>query len=106
MLGAAYQGSYYGSLDLYRYSAQGTPSYTSSISASAYYSINGGTAPLAYFNQTGNGDYGDFTNTCDIQNWVGCPGHTPEAFSGSIESTMLLRSATTSWAAQGPAPAA
>ncbi|ARN82744.1 NF038122 family metalloprotease [Methylocystis bryophila] len=88
-LGTSLQGYYYGSLDLYRYSASGTASYTTNSSSSAYYSINGGATSLVAFNQTGRGDYGDFYNTCLIQNYAGCPGHTPEAFAGSIESTML-----------------
>ena len=88
-LGSSLQGYYYGSLDLYRYSAPGKPSYSSSTTASAYYSINGGVTSLAPFNQTGRGDYGDFYDTSWIQNYAGTPGHTPEAFAGSIESTML-----------------
>jgi hypothetical protein len=88
-LGAPYQGAYYGPLDLYRYSAPGTPSYTSSNKAVAYFSINGGATFLADFNQTGVGDYGDFYDTTLIQNYAAFPGHTPEAFAGSLESTML-----------------
>jgi len=90
LLGTPYQGSYYGPLDLYRYNpATGAPSYTSSSASLAYFSVNGGQTPLTLFNQTGRGDYGDFYNTCFIQNYAGCPGHTPEAFAGSIESVML-----------------
>jgi hypothetical protein len=89
LLGTAYQGSYYGPLDLYRYTATGAPSYTTSSASLAYFSVNGGKTLLTLFNQTGRGDYGDFYDTSFIQNYAGTPGHTPEAFSGSIESTML-----------------
>jgi hypothetical protein len=89
LLGTSYQGSYYGPLDLYRYTATGAPSYTTNSASLAYFSINGGSNLLTLFNQTGRGDYGDFYDTCYIQNYAACPGHTPEPFAGSIESTML-----------------
>jgi hypothetical protein len=46
--------------DLFRYSAPGTLSLTSSGSASSYFSINGGTTNLVAFNQNSGGDYGDW----------------------------------------------
>ncbi len=88
-LGTSLQRRYLGALDLFRYSAPGTPSYTTSSPTPVYFSLNGGATVLADFNQTGRGDYGDFYNTCFIQNYAGCLGHTPEAFASSIESTML-----------------
>jgi len=53
-----------GSTDLYRYSAPGVPSFTTSTKATSYFSIDGGVTPIVQFNQNGNGfpggDYGDF----------------------------------------------
>jgi hypothetical protein len=64
-----------------------------------------GSSNLVDFNQSGTGDYGDFTGTCDIQNYAGCTGHTPETFAGSIESSML-QSIGYDLAAPSPAPGA
>lgn len=41
----------YGPTDLYRYSAPGTPSYSTSSSVSSYLSINGGLTSIVGFNQ-------------------------------------------------------
>jgi hypothetical protein len=49
-----------GSLDLYRYSASGVPSFSASTAARAYFSINGGRTKITAFNQNSSGDYGDF----------------------------------------------
>jgi hypothetical protein len=53
-----------GSTDLYRYSAPGVGSFTTSTTATSYFSIDGGVTPIVQFNQNGNGfsggDYGDF----------------------------------------------
>ena len=55
-----------GDLDLYRYSAPGTRSYTNtnSTSPSAYFSINGGATILSYFSQTDGADFGDWLSNC------------------------------------------
>lgn len=53
--------SLYGALDLYRYSAKGVPSFTTSSSASSYFSIDGGATSIVDFNQNSGGDYGDFS---------------------------------------------
>jgi hypothetical protein len=50
----------FGSLDLYRYSAPGVPSFSTSSAASAYFSTNGGKAKIVAFNQNSSGDFGDF----------------------------------------------
>jgi PEP-CTERM motif len=50
-----------GDLDPYRYSAPGTPSFTTSGSANSYLSFDGGTTELVAFNQNSSGDYGDFS---------------------------------------------
>jgi hypothetical protein len=89
MLGTSLQNYYTGALDPYRYSSTGAPSYTSSSALASYFSVDGGHTLLARFNQMGVGDYGDLYGTTLIQNYAGTPGHTPEAFAGSLESTML-----------------
>jgi hypothetical protein len=50
----------YGPLDLYRYSAADTPSFTTSGAASSYLSFDGGVTELVAFNQNSGGDYADF----------------------------------------------
>ena len=55
-------GTAVGSLDLYRYSAAGVRSY-STAATSAYFSINGGTTNLSFFNQTAGADYSDWDGT-------------------------------------------
>jgi hypothetical protein len=51
-----------GPLDLYRYAAPGVRSYsqTQTTSPFSYFSIDGGTTVLTYFNQTNGADYGDW----------------------------------------------
>ncbi len=48
--------------DLFRYSANGTPSYDVNA-ASSYFSIDGGATNLVNFNQNGGGDYGDWASS-------------------------------------------
>ena len=50
-----------GSLDLFRFaSSSGARSFTTSASATAYFSINSGAKNLTTFNQNGSGDFGDW----------------------------------------------
>lgn len=63
-----------GALDLFRYSAAGTASLTTSSSASSYFSVDGGTTSIAHFNQSSNGDFGD---------WLLGTGHVQDAFTPS-----------------------
>lgn len=78
MLGSGLTGM--GSMDLYRYSAPGVPSFSSKSSVTSYFSIDGGKTALAYFNQTGGGsDFGDWATNCTsgpflVQNAYGCAG--------------------------------
>ncbi|MGH7041076.1 MAG: NF038122 family metalloprotease [Acetobacteraceae bacterium] len=51
----------YGALDLYRYSADGTPSFTTSSDTTSYLSVDGGATSVVAFNQFSGGDYGDFS---------------------------------------------
>jgi hypothetical protein len=86
-----------GPLDLYRYSAPGTPSFSTSPSATAYLSINGGTTSLVAFNQDLDGDMADFAPNCGtgggigqlIQNAFNCPGPDERYTVNSPEFIML-----------------
>jgi hypothetical protein len=71
--------------DLFRYSAAGVRSYTTSSSATSYFSVDGGTTNLIGFNQVGppgGSDYGDWATsaTPHVQDAFGTPGASP-AFS-------------------------
>jgi hypothetical protein len=68
--------------DLFRYSASGVRSYTTSSSATSYFSINGGVTNLVNFNQVGppgGSDYGDWatSGTARVQDAFGTPGSSP-----------------------------
>jgi hypothetical protein len=66
-------GKCLGGTDLYRYSANNTPSFN--ITQAAYLSVNGGATSIAQFNNGGVGDTGDFTTSpCLIQSWQVCTG--------------------------------
>ena len=102
-------GAYVGPLDLYRYSALHTSSFTTSGSASSYFSINGGATDIVGFNQTKSGDYGDFAPSCDnmgsgllIQNAFNCKGPYEAYTTSSPEFTMLQ---AIGWSAAVPEPA-
>lgn len=85
----------FGPLDLLRYSAPGTPSFTTSSSATAYLSINGGLTPVVSFNQNSAGDLGDFAigSTGDggqlIQNAFTSMGPVETYTTSSPEFTMM-----------------
>ena len=69
-----------GVLDLYRYSAPGVPSLTTSTTATSYLSFDGGVTQIGSFNQSGSGDIGDwadFGSSCVgalVQNYSECLG--------------------------------
>jgi hypothetical protein len=73
---------YDGALDLYRYSAAGVPSFTTSGTATSYFSVNGGVTDIVGFNQSSGGDYGDFLSGA-------CPGNVQNAFSCSGASANI-----------------
>jgi hypothetical protein len=65
-----------GSEDLFRYKAANSRSYSSSSSATAYFSIDGGMTNLSGFNQDSSGDYADWASgpTPQVQDAFGSPG--------------------------------
>lgn len=81
--------------DLYRYSAPGTRSLTSSGTATSYFSINGGATNIIGFNQNGNGDYGDWLSgsgcpqTQNVQDAFSCPGQSSDISATSPEGIAL-----------------
>lgn len=64
--------------DLFRYNGSGARSYTTSSSATAFFSIDG-TTNLAQFNQSSGGDYGDWVTSGGpkVQDAFGTPGSQP-----------------------------
>lgn len=78
-------------LDLFRYSAPGAISLTSSGSASSYFSIDGGTTNLVNFNQNSSGDYGDWgtTSTTLVQQAFGSPGTQSDVSASTPEAVAL-----------------
>jgi hypothetical protein len=84
-----------GSLDLYRYSAPNTPSFTTSAAATSYLSVDGGVTNIVNFNQNSNGDYADFAPPGAgpgqlIQNAFNSTGQDEAYTTSSPEYTMLL----------------
>ena len=67
--------------DLFRYDGSGNRSYTTSSSATSYFSIDG-TTDLAQFNQVGSGDFGDWYSynvsvVPQVQDAFATPGTSP-----------------------------
>jgi hypothetical protein len=75
-----------GTLDLFRYSAPGVRSFTTSTGAAPYFSPNGGVLNLSFYNQAGGGsDYADWgdgavpadghgNSPAEVQDAFGTPG--------------------------------
>ena len=87
VLGIGGQGSqvgnagYYGPMDLYRYSAAHTPSFTTSATASSYFSIDGGNTHIVSFNQDSAGDFGD---------WGGNTNYVQQAFTSASQGAAAV----------------
>ena len=91
-----------GSLDLYRYSADGTPSYSTSASTHAYLSFDGGATDAAGsgidFNAPAPGldagDFNDLSTACQsnvalIQGYA-CPGTIAEAYTAASPEFAMM----------------
>jgi hypothetical protein len=77
-------------VDLFRYTAAGSRSYTTA-GDDAYFSIDGGATDLVRYNQNSGGDYGDFWSVTThspvrVQDAFGTPGATPDL---GVEFTIL-----------------
>lgn len=82
--------SYYGALDLFRYSGLHTPSYTTSSTAASYFSIDGGATNIVAFNQNSGGDFGDWGGSSSyVQLAFTGPGSTASVSLSSPEGTAL-----------------
>ena len=79
----------YGSLDLYRYSAPGTPSFTTCPSASSYLSVDGGVTSIVGFNQSLSGDMADFVSGY-VQSAFGTTGAEFNVTTATPEYPMML----------------
>ncbi len=86
---SALNPSRYGVLDLYRYSAPGTPSYSNCGSDSSYLSFDGGTTSIVAFNQTAGADYADLGPSGYVQSAFGSPGLQLGISTSSPEFLML-----------------
>ena len=67
--------------DLFRYSASGVRSFTTSSSAVSYLSLDGGGTSMVGFNQSGSGDFGDWVSgsgTVRVQDAFGTAGSAPD----------------------------
>jgi hypothetical protein len=78
-----------GALDLYRYSAPGVKSFSTSSGASSYFSVDGGTTNIVGFNQSSGGDLADFSTNNNVQSAFSNSGGFPAYNAFSPEFTML-----------------
>jgi hypothetical protein len=78
-----------GVLDLYRYSAPGVASFTTSGSATSYLSVDGGVTDIVGFNQSSSGDFGDFSTCDNVQSAASCSGIVAPYNSASPEVPMM-----------------
>ena len=78
-----------GVLDLYRYSAPNTPSFSISSSATSYFSVDGGVTDIIGFNQSSGGDFADFITNTNVQSAFTSAGGAPNYTAASPEFAML-----------------
>ena len=70
-----------GVLDLFRYASAGTRSWTLNPNVNAYFSINGGTTNLVYFDQNNEGaDFSDWGNGTPDQEAGNSPPQVQDSF--------------------------
>ena len=77
-----------GPMDLFRYSASGTPSYTTSGTATSYFSIDGGKTNIVNFNQNPTqpnnvGDYGDWASS--IGTYTSTNNYVQDAYTSAAQ---------------------
>ncbi len=79
-----------GVLDLYRYSAPGTPSFSACNGANAYLSVDGGNTNIIGFNDNpANGDLADFLPDGYVQSADASPGNLPSYTTSTPEFPMM-----------------
>jgi len=79
-----------GVLDLYRYSAPGTPSFSSRNGANAYLSVDGGNTSIIAFNDNpAHGDLADCLSNGYVQSADASPGNVPSYTTSTPESPMM-----------------
>jgi hypothetical protein len=78
-----------GVLDLYRYSAPNTPSFTTSSGATSYLSFDGGVTNTICFNQSSSGDFADWCTNNNVQSAFSGTGVSPALTSSSPEILAL-----------------
>lgn len=90
-LNTGFPAGYVGSLDFFRYNGPNSRSFTTSTSEAAYFSIDGGTTPIVYFNQQGSGDRSDWASAGEfhqgparVQDAFGSPGSAPNLSSAEL----------------------
>jgi hypothetical protein len=72
-----------GAMDLYRYNAAGTRTFTINPTGPAYFSIDGGVTPLVNFNQLAGGDFADWGDGVLPPDGTGnTPPQVQDAFGG------------------------
>jgi len=83
-------GGYAAPVDFFRYQdSSGTRSFSSTPGTPAYFSLDGHNR-LVQYNNSGSGDFGDFTGTCFVQNYAECPNTVADiANPGEPEITIL-----------------
>ncbi len=78
-----------GVLDLYRYSAPGVASFSTSDAVTSYFSVDGGVTDIVGFNQDSSGDLADFSTCDNVQSAFSCSGLVATYNVGSPEYEML-----------------
>ncbi|HEY4174037.1 MAG TPA: NF038122 family metalloprotease [Rhodopila sp.] len=78
-----------GVLDLYRYSAPGVASFSTSDAVTSYFSVDGGVTDIVGFNQDSGGDLADFSTCNNVQSAFSCSGISATYDVGSPEYDML-----------------